>query len=245
MNWEAYQKDFLWFTYFGITPDKAKNKDLALNACIKRAYRDLSRTIDYKYSVSDLNNTKKVSKDQKNKFKNYKDTWKRNAEDSIKKWINELLGEDDITPQDFDNRHESICKYLKKKDPELFKITSGFSYGQAQKWINMTLKYMLIMGIWNNEMSTKIQFLHIPIDNIVLKVLYNISKDESKIKKISESEFLIVGKKGNFKWSAIPDNEEYDIFRQYIEKVINDNPITDCNSFIEWESKKWLDQSMN
>lgn len=76
--------------------------------------------------------------------------------------------------------------------------TVKFTYGHAQKWINMTLKYMLalgesrIKGIYMN-----CHFFHIPIDNLIQDELLD------KIEKI------------NCAWSKI---NNYDIYLAYQKK---------------------------
>jgi hypothetical protein len=65
-----------------------------------------------------------------------------------------------------------MCDKLKLKFIKL--IGYEISYGQAQKWINMSLKYMsalgntIIIGVEKNY-----KYFHIPVDNIIQDKLKN------------------------------------------------------------------------
>jgi hypothetical protein len=98
----------------------------------------------------------------------------------------------------FDVWHKSKCDLLIYEFYNV--IEFRISYGQAQKWINMTLKYMFAIG---NEIINGIdknyKFFHIPLDNIIQdKLEFN---DISRIKG---------------KWSRI---ENYEIYFQYQKQV--------------------------
>jgi len=45
----------------------------------------------------------------------------------------------------------------------------SFTFGQAQKWVNMTLKYVFVVGEARvSGLGKALQFAHVPVDNIVL-----------------------------------------------------------------------------
>ncbi|MEC4051120.1 hypothetical protein OX284_016920 [Flavobacterium sp. SUN046] len=89
----------------------------------------------------------------------------------------------------FDVWHKSKCDQLIAEFYNLLKYQ--ISYGQAQKWINMTLKYMFAIG---NEIINGIDknymFFHIPVDNIIQDKLefYDISKIKGKWSRIDNYE---------------------------------------------------------
>lgn len=141
---EKDQKDFLLFLYFG------KNKNY-LDNCIDRAYRDFNRTLhgfdNHKYKEIILEKAKAYLKE-------------------------EIIGIKDnnniISQEDFDKWHKTICYGLKN----IFAEFEYFYIGQAQKWINMSLKYIFVHDETRLDGFNKIyEYCHIPIDNIILSKL--------------------------------------------------------------------------
>lgn len=170
-------KDFLLFLYFG------RNKDYLEN-CIDRAYRDFNRTIHGFANNKNKDNILKESKAY------------------LKKALIEIKNNNIITSQaDFDTWHESTCyNLLKIFDKYEY---SNFNIGQAQKWINMSLKYIFLYDETRIDGFNSIyQYCHIPIDNIIL------NKFEYK--------------KFNTSWSRINDYNAYIRFQKYIREVVTD-----------------------
>ena len=65
--------------------------------------------------------------------------------------------------EEFDEWHFILSKNIRKKYLE---NNISFTYGQAQKWINMTIKYLYILEA--QTFDGVFGFLHIPIDNYIL-----------------------------------------------------------------------------
>lgn len=74
--------------------------------------------------------------------------------------ISEILANDFKSQTEFDEYHK------KTTDDLIGKSQNGFTVGQAQKWINMSLKYCLVID--PEKCSKNSAFFHVPIDNIVL-----------------------------------------------------------------------------
>lgn len=116
---------------------------------------------------------------------------------------------------DFDKWHQQTCKRICKiygdKGIE-------FTYGQAQKWINMTNKYLYVFSLifedWKDERLCHIPILiknhheklHIPIDNYIL--------EELKLSKYAP-------------WSKMDENSYNDCRREFE------------NRDIDWELENW------
>ncbi len=215
--------DFLLFGYFGFTSEA--NDEIILDAVIRRAYRDAASHV---LSLKD-DKQKKALKQQ--------------ATQKIKEVIYQAL--ECTTQEDFDKWHQSLCEELcniyslacYKNDTRLF------TYGIAQKWVNMTIKYLflthlLFVDIFNDSREIKhnfavcrsTQFYHVPLDSIVLDDL----KEEFEI---SSQTFDIA------KWSQIDNYDQYLMLQKEIRKqevfqerkwdVGAEVPIT-------WECKNWL-----
>lgn len=252
MDNNRYQQDFLWFSYFGITKTEAEgNADVAVKKCIERAYLDLCRTLKYKISTTELEKMKKEDNSKyiaytklKYKFK----TGRGGAGAYIFDSVKELLKREMKEKKDFDGWHETTCKILveeKSKDiktddgKELFQV--AFQYGHAQKWVNMTLKNMLVMGLWP-EMEKIKEYMHIPVDSYIIDAAGGkkgnliLTEEESGTKHLGvhAKEYHIK------KWSNIQDYEKYHKYQEEIRKVTKE---TGYNCPVDWEGAAWITQA--
>jgi hypothetical protein len=80
------------------------------------------------------------------------------------------LREKKMTQNAFDKWHFKSCEELRR-----YFWVGGFekfTYGQAQKWINMTLKYVFTIGEKRLPgFESCYPFAHIPIDNVFMEVV--------------------------------------------------------------------------
>ena len=149
-----------------------ETKDTMEAACI-RAYRDMCRTIrrtdGYKFSALSANT---------------KIAMRIAVSQTIKKRLSRM----EITNLDqnyFDNWHKKTCETIKNVFAK--KIGNGWklSYGQAQKWLNMTLKYLYVLSY--NFTPNQLACFHAPLDSYIFEVAQNQlsirkpSKDWSKM----------------------------------------------------------------
>ena len=121
------------------------------------------------------------------------------------------------TQENYDAWHRGICfeicSYYQKEGID-------FYIGQAQKWINMTMKYLYMSEEYQFE--TIFPFLHVPIDNYVL----NIASKELEIKKPSVC------------WSRWKEYEEQYMYYQMELR----NKIKDYYP-LRWEFKYWMKEA--
>ncbi|MEI7504759.1 MAG: hypothetical protein WCJ61_15885, partial [Paludibacter sp.] len=140
------------------------------DGAIERAYLDFSRT---QHGIKpDLRHEHQEIKEQ------------------IKGLIVELQTKTFDNQLQFDEWHEGKCNSLKVeyKRVKEYQLTIG----QAQKWINMTLKYLFTLGEDRVKgILTNYRFFHIPIDNIIQDKLIG------KIERIKQP------------WSRIDDYAHY------------------------------------
>jgi len=140
-------KEYLLRLYFG-----SKNAEDPLSASIGRAYADFSHTLHGIKDVEDKSNLHSK------------------AVNTLKAALLELKEDSDqIDQKSFDKWHETTCKKL-----ILIYEKAGYHFhvGQAQKWINMALKYIFTFGEEKVPgFSAVYPFCHIPLDNIILNSL--------------------------------------------------------------------------
>ena len=155
-------------------------------AGIKRAFLDFRRTL----IIKDENRL--VLKQKSEKF--------------ILDKLSELISSEISNQTEFDKFHKISCE-------QLIQVWDELTFGQAQKWINMTLKYWLLLGEKRiNGIEKNAKFFHIPIDSYVQKGMFE--------------------EKNPNAWSKI---NEYDIYMNYQlqhrNKLTNNCPIIDEFNF--------------
>ena len=168
-------------------------------AAAKRAYRDMCRTIRFEKGVS----------------QKLKDDCRTRVIELIETKIKKCNSID--TVEKYDEFHDSLC--LRIIDCYDNQTIAEITYGQAQKWVNMTMKYLCVLYEGQCDWLNKIySFLHIPIDSIILY----------KAKKEFPNEFPV----NNTPWSQL-SREEYITIQNKFRAVIKDVAL------IDWEFKAW------
>lgn len=135
-------EEFLVQLYFGA----GRNY---LQMCIDRAYLDFNRTL---HGFGSHVRAVEV---------------RGSASETLIKRIASLQKTKSCTQVAFDRWHKLACGELR----EHFRNAGfrSFTFGQAQKWVNMTIKYAFVMGDDRVPgLGDVLRFAHVPIDNIVL-----------------------------------------------------------------------------
>ncbi|MDQ1245348.1 MAG: hypothetical protein QG565_1689 [Campylobacterota bacterium] len=172
-----------------------------LENCINRAYRDFNRTL---HGFGSLSNNENITSDiKKYLFDEFKKV----------KTLN-------ITTQiDFDNWHKNKCMEI-----ETLYFENGYSsfhIGQAQKWINMTFKYIFSYGNKYLDGYNEIyQFCHVPLDNILIDALKKFHPPKLKTS-----------------WSRIDNYETYIEYQNWFRNKFDNLPL-------DVEFKLWLQESL-
>ncbi len=234
--------DFLLYSYFGIKESDLNDQSNIPYICAKRAYLDLARTVRYEYSSSKLEEmkSKKSSEEDKDKATNFIDSKNeliKNICKNILSHIEPKEGEISFKNSDFDDWHKSKCEEIinlmnnsiNKSNTNILK--KDFTIGQAQKWVNMTLKYLWLL----NALPTgvKPEYLHVPIDSYIIEIAYdNKNKFENALGLLEE--------KPEESWSELYKYEEYFKIQEAIRKAIKTNTTNETIP-IKWESLAWIE----
>lgn len=199
--------NFLLYSYFGVTLESKKEE--IINAAINRAYRDASSHV---LSIEDS---------VKNKYKGNGTTK-----------INDFINEENQKSDTYDSKFRKLCCNLVKdvfKDCTYKDDNLKFSYGIAQKWVNMTMKYLCVIKsvfkVYGKEAHLDFldaweKDLHIPIDGYILEAA--VSK-EIKYKDTTYGHGLEM---------PIPGKEEGKNVTSYNDKVL---------PWSKWEEKHYRD----
>lgn len=193
-------------------------KDNWIDTSIKRAYLDFCRTMTYKKEFKKRLNlpvNSSLSKDQEKDMKDQIEKYYQKCSDIICPFLS-ILETGGVSQKDFDKEHNYVCKQLIE--------VPGFSmnYGQAQKWLNMAIKYLFIyeeMLPSNHRLNDLVEVFHVPIDNVVLDLLSLDMQSPIQKPKVPWS-----------KWDA----EEYIKYKRSID---NSNLLP--NPFL-WELANWI-----
>lgn len=188
--------EFFKYSYFGNLKDP-------IDSASNRAYLDMCRTLRFGVLPIDT-----------------KATTISNLIEAVNVIFKEeipIINEGSITSQEkFDSWHEQLCKNIKmlynKKGIE-------FTYGQAQKWLNMTMKYLYILEVEGYTFDSVFEYLHIPIDKYILKGV----EDDLEIKRPVDA------------WSRWDNYDEYLKYQNAIRESLREKGI----SPIRWEFENW------
>lgn len=191
----------------------------ALQLCAELAYRDLCRTI---------RNFKKESIEEARK----------NFREGIYDLIIERIKTDIFTLSDpinqFDSLHKDICcAIIEKANKSGLLGENGLYFGQAQKWLNMTLKNILLFNLCPAEMTEAlIESLHAPVDKIIIKHARN---------GFNGVMFPSCKDKAWSRWSW----DNYSTFQKTLRESLTTS--SDCHSWppIRWEFYVWNEEKEN
>ena len=143
--------------------------------------------------------------------------------DELRKTVDGLL-EDRIPDlvavngsEEFTKWHHSICDEI----VSLYEAEGiEFYVGQAQKWVNMTLKYLYVLV--PDVVEPFYRFLHIPLDNYIM----DIAKKQYGIPSLTCA------------WSRISNYQDYLDYEEMLMEVIDEVPL-------DWEFRKWVESARN
>lgn len=215
-------EEFLVGSYFGFYGENNAEK------CIKKAYSDMQRRIPYRFSCSDLEKMKKEGKiEEAKRYNELKNDFKRDITNLIVKETKNKIVPRSIIYKAYFNAND--VKYR-----ELFSDENNveFYYGLAQKWVNMSLKYLWLFG---NENIIK-EDLDVPLDDFIIRAI-RIEPDNENVKYGLGLDCV----DEKLKWSTLDNCVVYSNIQKSIKDEVMKRKIFD--SAIEWENAAWLEQA--
>ena len=188
---------------------------VVVRKCAQKSYQDFKRRVPYRCSTTKLKDLDKA--EQKN-FSDMKQNFIEKIEQSIVDSLvcNGKLNCSELNPY-------SIIKNVKKisEDKEFNGLFYQlFTFGLAQKWVNMTIKYLWILGVFDDEYE---ELIEVPIDSFVISKMKSLGIDVST------------------DWSKWDCPEEYLQVQEDLMKKLNDQAYTR----IAWENESWVDIRVN
>lgn len=235
--------DFLLFSCLSLSVNTliSKEADYILGLAIKRAYRDASSHV------------LTVNKDSDPRILESSDM---NPDKIIADAVLELEKSDD-----YDTWHCNLCKRL----CNAYSICSNcngndeervFRFGIAQKWVNMTMKYITLLydicskcELKNSKFFNKYRravekhrdALHAPVDRYIINAAWNcqqislpLKKEEEKGKRLNRYKDPSDYVKAWSKWNCV----DYCKFQNSLRAVLqNEHP---GKKVLAWENEVWI-----
>lgn len=242
MENEVQYKDavnFLLYSYFNIEP-KHSWKDIVRAAIIK-AYNDATMQGAY-------NTLFRKDMPQRDKLLNESKEARSKAGFKLEEELQDLFASGSHDSNYYNGWHSDLCdkiracfEKVKTEESECF-----FTYGNAQKWVNMTVKYIYILDALLPDKSEYREGIkkyagefHVPVDSYIIEAVWDSEvplplKDGANRKKKYKHPADYVKA-----WSSWGE-ADYKDFSEKIRtsKLIeNDSPIT-------WEGTAWIEQSV-
>lgn len=189
--------------------------DSVIKACVLKAYQDEKRRIPYRYSTEKL---KELNKKKVAEYNSQKQAFYEAIEKVI---LSELITGGRLNCKRL-NPSILITKVKKTalRYRELFKPEKVFTIGLSQKWVNMTIKYLWILGIFDDEYENLID---VPIDKYII----------SSLKKLEI--------KAPADWSTWDNLKEYMQIQEKLKEVLEKDAFTR----ISWENDAWVTMKIN
>lgn len=220
--------EFLMFSYFGIDFNDTFNT--ILESAIKVAYNDA--TMQGAYNALEKQNAEEIDYDKVAK--------------RLKRAIENLLG----NSLEYKGWHNTICtdlvefyKDVKFKDKKLKVEKPAFSYGNAQKWVNMTMKYLYILSeifleykndcIEYKKIKELYKYFQVPVDSFIIESVWN---DKNVALPIVEKNLLKNGTRGAYSSEKVIPWSKWD--KSSYEKFKNSLQIS--KSPLDWEHEAWI-----
>ena len=222
--------DFLIYSYFKIIPKAiygdSREPDYStyrIKKAIMKAYEDATNEGAY--------NTLFKKTIEAGKLKQLKSASERAKNDSAEFLFSQIQKLSALA-SNYEEWHKNTCEELCKKYSEvcLNENEPFFTYGNAQKWVNMTMKYLWLLDRLPEGLTAK--SLHVPIDSFILEKLREENVDE--IRRDGDT-YKYKGKS----WSQLDD---YDVYLDIQAKI---GQIAGKTFPIEWEGPVWIKVAQN
>ena len=218
---------FLLYSYFGVTLENTD--DEILSAIISRAQSDATQQGAYNTLIPKKDTQRKERSNQA-------------LSDASQLLANHLRDFSEPVERDaFDEWHSELCKDLTGK----FDASLPFVFGNAQKWVNMSLKYLLLFcdvsdGQKYSAIGNIRGWLHIPVDSFIIEKVW----DDTDIplpfkkKKWEQNREKVKYDAQKVKvWSKWERKPEYEDFLRAMRTKCK----TEAIAPIDWEGQAWIE----
>ena len=181
---------------------------------------------DFAYSMAMLDATQRTNAaESKDDYLDFDNRNSKKAKSIVNKFVNETL----------DGKQIDFYGIAKDVVDEFHQIDDKFTFGNAQKLINMSAKYLYIMSYntKGNRVSSKFEHFHCPMDRIMIEKVtraYKAFLDSNSIDKKQDEtiNFLVIENgivKRTMDWNKVAwsnlsfDDNDIQIYKKYQNMV--------------------------
>ena len=155
-------------------------------------------------------------------FHERKKSIKLHSEQTVRAYINAIMSGSNQESFDPFNTNKTLC--------DEYNTNLGFSFGNVQKLVNMTAKYMYLSAYGDEKRRALFRNCHCPMDSVVMKKIVE-NKEKYLFEKIG---FEIPWSR--LKISDTKSLEEYERFQKYIKKIAEREKIYPIEvDFLLWD----------
>lgn len=237
--------NFLLYSYFKETLDSDYHR--IMEKIISKAYFDATQQGAYNTLIPDMLREKSNEAFLEGKSK---------IKTEIERFFRGIcVGVKVDKKENYDSWHKDICRNLIDIYENRLGDTCYFSCGNAQKWINMTMKYLYLLAVIFSEVKgSECEFcnicgngicfyaevLHVPVDSYIIEAVWKMENNELPIKDEKRLKDGSIGKYSGEKvlaWSKWEDYFKYMKFQDFMREVAR----KEGKNAIEWECSAWLE----
>ena len=208
----------------------------AYNKCSAFAYRDMCRTIRFIDDFREDNKSKEKQTEIRDQKNSLRDEITKKIQTKVEQWLVNI----DLDAGSFDKDYIGLCENIMNCFKGMVNqnnadgINDRLSFGQAQKWVNMTLKNLYVYDNSNHSgmgIEKLLPYIHIPIDNYIIDIVSDKRRcwvDDENIKYSIKS--------NGISWSRW-DKKQYLAYRKSLSEAVKKHYPDDYP--IQWELKHW------
>lgn len=197
-----------------------KSEERTIEVCAAIAYSDIRRK-----PIEGIGNMPEVDKK----------AWRAAMAAVIAERIDALLQQQISKQAEFDAWHKATCETMNEisdKYEASKYLKNGYTYGLAQKQLNITFKNMMVMEQWDKQLEKIRNYLHCPVDSYIMEAASVMLDIAIPLKNGDSGKY----KEGDSKpWSQW-DYNDYIVFQEAIRAAI-EMPTVSCP--IDWEFGAW------
>lgn len=143
----------------------------------------------------------------------------REGKDIVFDYANKIINNDEF---DYYGIAKDLCNSFDEFIEPKENSKVQFNFGNAQKLLNMTMKYLYIMCYKNNELRDKFQNCHCPMDGIMIdKVINELKKlkseGDSSVQQYTQRGYI--GFLKSKSWSRLSVSDDKAVYEQFQKSV--------------------------